>query len=134
MFRRKTACKLTALHGVGSDGEGGNRVGTCTFIELGKFIVEKRISDLILRSTAKLPRNHHVKQTGTIPFLFHCFGGGRRCGDNDFMNVFDVDRFAGHLQNRDGIAQQLLDGIVPVFLIAAAGTAFILSHIDDFQI
>ena len=50
------------------------------------------------------------------------------------MNVFNVDRLLCHLQNRDGIAQQLLDGIIPILLVAAAGIALVLAHIDDFQI
>ena len=39
------------------------------------------------------------------------------------MNVFNVDRLFCHLQNRDGVAQQLLDGVIPILLIAAAGMA-----------
>ena len=50
------------------------------------------------------------------------------------MDVFDVDRLLCHLQNRDGVAQQLLDGVIPIFLVAAAGIALVLAHIDDFQI
>ena len=50
------------------------------------------------------------------------------------MDVFNVDRLFCHLQNRDGIAQQLLDGIIPILLVAAAGIALVLAHIDDFQI
>ena len=50
------------------------------------------------------------------------------------MNVFNVDRLLCHLQNRDGVAQQLLDGIIPILLVAAAGIALVFAHIDDFQI
>ena len=50
------------------------------------------------------------------------------------MNVFNVDRLFCHLQNRDGVAQQLLDGVIPILLVAAAGIALVLAHIDDFQI
>ena len=38
------------------------------------------------------------------------------------------------MQNRDGVAQQLLDGVIPILLVAAAGITLVLAHIDDFQI
>ena len=50
------------------------------------------------------------------------------------MNVFDTDCFARHLENRHGIAQQLFDGILPVFIVSATAAAFVLAHVDDFQV